>query len=221
MGRKLFIAESIGVDEDLLEVAAHDPLAQLLWPWLLTALDDWGRGSASGQRLKAAVCPANPLVTPEVIEHALGLYASVGLIALYEVSGQRCWAVRESSWWRYQTHIALHRRIDGLSQHPAPPGRQRMSEHAVDAEAIRALRAEPRPLSRSAARRQFQRYRGALVGTLVHGPSRSCAQCGATTNLEVDHIVPLARAGSNDPDNLQWLCRPCNRAKGAREEGRL
>lgn len=33
---------------------------------------------------------------------------------------------------------------------------------------------------------------------------------------EVDHIVPLARGGTNEIENVQLLCQPCNRRKGAR-----
>lgn len=43
-----------------------------------------------------------------------------------------------------------------------------------------------------------------------------CNECGATDSLEIDHIVALARGGTNDIDNLQVLCKPCNRSKGAR-----
>ena len=45
---------------------------------------------------------------------------------------------------------------------------------------------------------------------------RTCRLCGAGRDeavLEVDHIVPRSRGGSNDPDNLQVLCRPCNQGK--------
>jgi 5-methylcytosine-specific restriction endonuclease McrA len=34
--------------------------------------------------------------------------------------------------------------------------------------------------------------------------------------LEVDHIVPLAKGGANTMDNLQTVCRPCNRSKGTK-----
>ncbi len=43
----------------------------------------------------------------------------------------------------------------------------------------------------------------------------ACMECGAVDNLEVDHIYPVALGGSDDLDNLQALCAPCNRRKGA------
>jgi hypothetical protein len=33
-------------------------------------------------------------------------------------------------------------------------------------------------------------------------------------DLHIDHIVPLARSGSNDPTNFQLLCAGCNLSKG-------
>lgn len=35
-------------------------------------------------------------------------------------------------------------------------------------------------------------------------------------NYEVDHKTPLARQGKDQSDNLQGLCRRCNKEKGAR-----
>ena len=50
---------------------------------------------------------------------------------------------------------------------------------------------------------------------------RICQLCGATKldrMLEVDHIVPRSKGGTNDPSNLQVLCSRCNRAKSNRDE---
>ena len=44
-----------------------------------------------------------------------------------------------------------------------------------------------------------------------------CLTCGATTDLTIDHIVSLARGGSDEIDNLQTLCRSCNSRKNAGE----
>lgn len=41
-----------------------------------------------------------------------------------------------------------------------------------------------------------------------------CLNCGANTELQFDHVIPLAMGGSNEPENLQLLCGPCNRMKG-------
>ena len=50
---------------------------------------------------------------------------------------------------------------------------------------------------------------------------RVCQLCGVGRNdavLEVDHIVPRSKGGSNDPDNLQVLCARCNRGKSNRDD---
>jgi hypothetical protein len=43
----------------------------------------------------------------------------------------------------------------------------------------------------------------------------SCRACGFTTELQYDHIIPLKMGGSNNAENLQILCGPCNRSKSA------
>jgi 5-methylcytosine-specific restriction endonuclease McrA len=44
---------------------------------------------------------------------------------------------------------------------------------------------------------------------------RACVYCGATdVPLEIEHIVPKSRGGSNRVSNLALACHPCNQAKG-------
>ena len=44
-----------------------------------------------------------------------------------------------------------------------------------------------------------------------------CQMCGVTAKdgatLEIDHITPVSKGGTNDADNLQVLCRDCNAGK--------
>lgn len=42
-----------------------------------------------------------------------------------------------------------------------------------------------------------------------------CAACGSDELLQFDHVIPVALGGSSTAENLQLLCAPCNRDKGA------
>jgi 5-methylcytosine-specific restriction endonuclease McrA len=43
----------------------------------------------------------------------------------------------------------------------------------------------------------------------------ACVQCGERFDLQFDHVIPVALGGATTVENLQVLCAPCNRAKGA------
>ncbi|HEY2840686.1 MAG TPA: HNH endonuclease signature motif containing protein [Pirellulales bacterium] len=58
-----------------------------------------------------------------------------------------------------------------------------------------------RHIARDVRQRVWQRYGG------------KCAECAATNYLEFDHIVPVAKGGSNSDGNVQLLCRNCNLKK--------
>lgn len=86
------------------------------------------------------------------------------------------------------------------------PSGLRCSRHAAAFEAARSTR---RAAYRSAA---YKRSRKALLDGRI-----PCMECGTFKDLTVDHIRPLSRGGTNDPSNLQVLCRRCNAKKGSAE----
>ncbi|HHL0960373.1 TPA: HNH endonuclease [Serratia marcescens] len=42
-----------------------------------------------------------------------------------------------------------------------------------------------------------------------------CKHCNTSDDLTIDHIHPVSKGGNSEDENLQTLCMPCNRAKGA------
>lgn len=62
-------------------------------------------------------------------------------------------------------------------------------------------------------------YKKSDVAVMLGSQKGLCAYCGADllgAGYHVDHVHPISRGGSNGPENLQLLCPPCNRRKGAK-----
>lgn len=42
-----------------------------------------------------------------------------------------------------------------------------------------------------------------------------CSYCGSTYDLTIDHIIPVAKGGTSNIENLRTLCSYCNTSKGS------
>lgn len=45
-----------------------------------------------------------------------------------------------------------------------------------------------------------------------------CKNCGSQEELEFDHIIPVSKGGNNTENNIEILCKKCNRSKSAKIE---
>jgi hypothetical protein len=43
---------------------------------------------------------------------------------------------------------------------------------------------------------------------------KECVFCGARDNIQVDHLIPRNRGGSDAADNIVWACDRCNASRG-------
>lgn len=120
--------------------------------------------------------------------------------------------------------------------------RARMAEKGITSYRPRSTRVQP-PVKTDVEKKEYRRlYRAAHQDQLkahrqkrramLRGSNGSytagqweslCAQhghrclcCKELKPLTVDHVIPLAKGGSNDISNLQPLCSPCNLSKGTK-----
>lgn len=68
--------------------------------------------------------------------------------------------------------------------------------------------------------REHEQMREHLLATVV--VCEECRRHGRVTlGVIADHIKPLAAGGTSDRSNYQLLCRPCDRLKLAKDNGRI
>ncbi|CAN5267866.1 hypothetical protein BH23GEM2_BH23GEM2_14840 [soil metagenome] len=82
---------------------------------------------------------------------------------------------------------------------------------------VRKLRQEVEALERIAdpARIRRELIPTAVKLTVYERDKGVCCHCSAATDLQFDHIIPVAKGGSNSESNIQILCGRCNREKSA------
>lgn len=85
---------------------------------------------------------------------------------------------------------------------------QRDRQRIEMAQAIVAIGAAVRPAARAAIPDDLKQFVFARDGG-------RCRQCGSAIDLQFDHVIPVSLGGGSSADNLQLLCGPCNRRKGA------
>lgn len=82
-------------------------------------------------------------------------------------------------------------------------------------------RTKPARVARRAARRGADGvFTAADIDALHKRQSGYCMGCARPFSVilpfTVDHVVPIARGGSNWPNNIQLMCMPCNDGKGTK-----
>lgn len=118
-----------------------------------------------------------------------------------EYGAQNREAERERNRAYYQSHVEMERarRQKWQQEHP--------EENAAKSRKARAARAG------AAGSHSAQD-----ISEIYEAQGGRCYYCGSELNgkYHVDHMVPLFRGGSNNPDNLRCACPSCNCSKGTK-----
>lgn len=64
-------------------------------------------------------------------------------------------------------------------------------------------------------RREYEKVRNTtdIKSKLISRDGETCRFCKSTKELQIDHIRPLSRGGTDDIRNFQLLCKKCNPRK--------
>jgi 5-methylcytosine-specific restriction endonuclease McrA len=123
-------------------------------------------------------------------------------------------AARKAAWYQANRDRELQRARDRNAADPS-----RATARARAWEQAQPMRAAANHAAKSANRRaEMYGAQGRLSGQDVLELWRrepQCVDCGDGFGL--DHVIALARGGSNTTGNLANRCRSCNSRKGARE----
>ncbi len=89
-------------------------------------------------------------------------------------------------------------------------------KRAAKAEGVPILASRAGPIVEPSRRAEATRAARDAFRRVGERDGFSCRHCGAGRNLTVDHVVAVVNGGSDEDENFQILCAPCNSRKGAR-----
>lgn len=155
-----------------------------MWVYLITYVDDYGRGSADPELLKGFVFPRRKGVTEQTITKTLAELANMGSIRLYEVDGE--------SYFCFPTWSEHQRVQQKRSKFPEPPAETASPKVTVSY-------GEP-PSEKETETEEETEYE-------QEGELSSCAEVGGAASAPVVFSLPL-NDGSEYPitekDMAEW-----------------
>jgi HNH endonuclease len=151
-------------------------------------------------RFKAGKVVAAVAVNPQQLLD-LQLLQGEQPVALVLAEGRQWWWFRDCFYWEDEGLTAHDVMALVVERERKRQRRLERAHTAMQQEIVPTQRREPIP--REVRLAVWQRDGG------------RCRQCGDNFDLQYDHVIPFSMGGASSVENLQLLCGPCNRDKGA------
>ncbi len=175
--------------------------ARMLWTWIIPFLDVEGRFYAAPDMIKGKVVPRLKSFTEENISEYLQDMADVGLIQLYEADGDQYLQFRKFN----EHQMNLRKDREAPSSIPEPIQTTPIKRKSLKTDVWELL---------------WEAFnKGDHICPICHkkGEKRKDRDNEYVIDgyipFEIDHIQPLSKGGSDEIENLQVICRTCNRSK--------
>ena len=193
-----------------------------LWVYLLTYVDDYGRGSADPELLKGFVFPRRKGVTEATIEKSLQELANIGSILLYDVDGESYFCF--PNW-------ADHQRIQTKkSKFPAPDDgtlKKVTVSHGEPPAESNPIQSESKYKSESKsednAREEFDKFWSAYPRKAGSKQKafEAFKKAGVSLEILLDAIENQKQSSQWSKDNGQFIPHPTTWLNGKRWEDQL
>ena len=196
-----------------------------LWTYLLTYVDDYGRGSADPELLKGFVFPRRKGVTEATIEKALQDLANIGSILLYDVDGESYFCF--PNWADHQRIQTKKSRFpspdDGtLKKATVSHGESPPESNPIQSESNPNPNTNPNPNARETRGAAFEKFWSAYPRKEGKQKARSAFE-KVTVSLDVLLIALEAQKKSSQwtKDNGQFIPHAATWLNGKRWEDQL
>lgn len=193
-----------------------------LWVYLITYVDDYGRGSADPQLLKGFVFPRRTGVTESTIEKALADLANRGSILLYDVDGESYFCFPN---WGDHQRIQTKR-----SKFPAPSDgiiKNSTVSHGESPPESNPIRIQnpnpnPNPNAREARMAEFEKFWSAYPRKEGKQKARAAFEkVNVSLDILLESIEQQKRSAQWCKDNGQFIPHPATWLNGKRWEDQL
>lgn len=198
MARQRFIWPDIWTDPTFGRLS---PAEMLFFVGAFSNADDEGRLLGDAAYLRSAIFPYQQFTIDEVREIRDAVVKAHKKLSLYEVDGIEYLAFL--SWRDYQTP-----KYPKPSKLPLPPVKARRRAGIAPGTEVVVQ-------GRRWVKRKY--IRKSLRESLLREAEHRCPKCDSTENLEIEHVIPISKGGSNERENLMVLCKSCNSRKRDQE----